>query len=316
MGQAIWAYGAVALLLVASAGPVLAAVRDASLDDLGSLSAPRTLSEFPFLQAVEPYLPPIVVDWLIIRPDADLEIPPEVAYRLDRDGRVILVWPDGCEEYQEQYRQGSLCAPPEPDCAAPDMPGCTEYGLVCAEDERIEDGACVPLDCDTGNATRDDGCKTEEDEEEDEEPRCPSGSVPTTDDGCIALATHQLRRVYYEGGEAHTSTHRVDLRAPYENLSLELEFSGIPAPDWRVKLYDEATNTNVCWVLASNPGSSVCEVTAPGSLLSGNRSYHDDGARAPLPAGRYVLVVEYDPGTGTNQILDVQVFGRPADGEA
>jgi hypothetical protein len=127
MGHAVAVYAVAAILLAASAGPVLSTVRDASLLEFEALDEPRSVNDFPLLKRVEAYLPPLIVDWLIIR-SPDVDLPEDVRMSLDPDGRWMLTWPDGCRETLDSYLETSRCAPPpEPDCEQdPQHPDCRD----------------------------------------------------------------------------------------------------------------------------------------------------------------------------------------------
>lgn len=339
MAQAVAVYSIAALLIAASAGPVLATMRDASLSEFAALDEPQTLNDFPFLERVEPYLPPLVVDWLIIRPDPDLNLPSDVGYRVDADGTVILVWPDGCEETEDDFREGSQCEitetdcdenPLHPDCAldehCPPQPdtNATRNGTQSANDDDcpvqeecpvgtvLEDGECVPDPaCEPDNATRPDHCPPV-----DEEPACDPGFATTIHDGCLRAVPHLLERAEFSGTSSDEAFLPVSLIADYQNLSLEISWSGSPfAAGWSVNLEHHDNLTEICWVERTNPdGSSSCTVSQSStSTASGSRSYIDDQALAPIPASDMTLQVSYTPfsSASLNASLVVELYGQP-----
>lgn len=343
MAQAVAVYSIAALLIAASAGPVLATVRDASLGEFATLDEPQTLNDFPFLERVEPYLPPLVVDWLIIRPDPDLGLPSDVGYRVDSEGTVILVWPDGCEETEQEFQQGSQCDvneidceenPLHPDCSPPeDCPPRDDANATrndtrtatdqdcppqeeCPDGEVFDDGACVPDPAcdDEDNDTRPDDCP----EPGDPEPACDPGYATTVNDGCLRAAPHLLERMEFSGTSSDEEHLPVRLIADYENLSLEVGWSGSPfAAGWSIQLEHHGAFTEICWLERDNgddDGSGDCEIDQSStSTSSGSRRYVDDQALDPVPASDMTLHVTYSPfsSASLNASLVVELYGQP-----
>ncbi len=341
MGHALTVYAVAALLVAASAGPVLATVRDASLLEFEALDEPQTLNDFPLLERVEAFLPPMIVDWLIIRPDSDLNIPDDVGYRVDADGRVILVWPDGCEETQEQFRDESVCDEVAPDCeATPLDPDCPDGPLPCpdGDNEPAANGTatdCAPIEeCPTGqifddgegecvidpechedNPTRGDHCPPIEPVPT---PTCAPGFVETYDGDCIATITHRLRTLRFEGTNNDEKTVYIELKAHYQNLSLEIERGGLLNPGWQATLYHEEEGQLICWVPKEDPeAESDCEPAQSSGTSSAPLSLIDHQDPAPIPPGNLTLHVEYNPSASpTSQQMELQLLGRPTSHDA
>lgn len=337
MGHAVTVYAVAALLIAASAGPILATVRDAGLKDFEDLDEPRSLNDFPFLKQVEPYLPPMIVDWLIIRPDRDLDLPDDVGYRVDADGRVILVWPDGCEETQEQFRDGSVCDDPAPDCEAqPFHPECLQEPPTCPDGsdaagngtgtvdphcptepecepwQILDDGVCVmdPACEEDDTASRPEGCP----EGEDPGPQCPTGTVPAWTGKCIPTVTHQLEAVNFSGTTGDVIRLDVQLLTHYANLSIEIHRSGFPLnPGWQLDVFHQELAQRICWVPKDDPHSSPdCTPGSSTGTSGAQQSLVDYPDIRPIPPGNLTVEVEYNPGTATiSADLEIRLYGRP-----
>lgn len=335
MAHALAVYAVAAVLLVAGSGPALQAVRDASLDEFEALGAFRTLDEFPFLERMHPYLPPLVVDWIIVQREGPSDLPPGLDYRFDSDGRVVIVWPDGCEESEEDYREDSSCEPSPPDCTTdPTLPEC---GDPCADDAN-RDPRCVPPECPPGYVldpdwpdaepacTPDPACSEPEDGSRPADcppappspgDRCPDGFREAYDGGCVAVATTLLAHVDdLGGGEPDSRLVTVELRVPYENLSIDLDWRGLASnPGWRVTLWNTETGENVCFARSDNGldnGDGCNPERSPGGSVSGSgTAYYSDAHEGPIQAQNLTLRVSYDSAPAGGSSLEVRLYGKP-----
>ena len=331
MAQPLIVYSVVALLLVAGSGPALQAVRDDSLREFEALDNWRTLEEFPFLKSVRPYLPPLVVDWIIIqRPDLS-GVPADVEYRFDDDGRIVLIFPDGCEETKESYDADSRCAPDHPptDCTddptaagcdpcrdgGPDPPGCQPpecpAGQILHPEWPDGDTECVPdPQCtDDENGTRPAHCPPAP----PPEPICAEDEATAYDGTCVPYDAAILQRVVIRSGSPQSRTLALELKVPYENLSIELDWEGVTNPGWTVKLFHSESGANICWQSpgGGSPGGECHPQRAAGqSVVASGSARYIDAEPPGIAAQNVTLLVEFTPPPGTGQgALDVRLHG-------
>lgn len=338
MAQALAVYAVAALLLVAGSGPALQAVRTSSLGEFEDLGEWRTLDEFPFLDKVHPYLPPLVVDWIIIQRDGPSDLPAGLEYRFDDAGRVVIVWPDGCEETEERYEEGSTCDPEAPDCGRdPSHPDCPD---PCADPEH-RDPRCLPPECPPGQVPDPDWPESEAacipdptcdaDENGSHPAHCPrpdppdtacsSGHIAAYDGSCIRIATTLLARVDDLGG-AETDSRLVsfELKVPYDNLSLDIDWNGgLTNPGWKITVWDTTTGDHVCFTRTDAPDDdgNDCnpERTRDRQVAREGTAFYRDTMDGPLQPQNLTLQVAYTgPSTGGGD-LEVRLYGKPRDGD-
>lgn len=331
MAQTLTVYAVAALLLVAGSGPTLQMVRDGSLAEFEELGEWRTLDEFPFLEEVRPYLPPLVVDWIIVQRDRPLDLPPGVDYRFDEKGRVVLVWPDGCEESEERWREDSTCDPDNPtDCSEdPTAPECDP----CA-DPSSEHPACVPPECPAGENVHPDWPHGETDcvpdpacaEPSDNSTRpaqcpagppppeaCGNGTVAAYDGTCVSLAPEKLRHVVFRS-DSETRTFAVELKVPYENLSLALDHTGFPSPGWHIKLFDSVTGEGICFQNDDSPRASDCEPQRDaGSAITEGTVRYSDRVEGTIQSANLTLFVQFERHQAGPGALEVRLYGKASE---
>lgn len=336
VAQALPVYAIAALLLVASVGPVTRGIRDASLDDFQELDNPRPLDEFVFLKQVRPYLPPLVVEWLIVK--KSLNLPADGDFRIDDDGRVVVIWPDGCEEDYTTYRGESKCDP-TPPCERDDAdPASCDpcAGIDPANPPADAPSECLetpPIECEDGQTlgTADDGsdacvpdpqCDLPEDHPDRPEtcppppepprPTCPDGSVQAYDDSCILIAPTLLRSSSFTSIGADRNL-RLELKVDYTNLSVVVRYDGLTAPDFSVSLA-YTNNDQLCWI--SPGGQIVCTIQDQQAFASPSRQIYHNAGDANLPRGNLTLSIDYTPNQTGDSSLRVELYGTPADAKA
>lgn len=291
-------YAVTALLLAAGVGPASQAVRDASLGEIEDLEEPRSLGEFGFLKVLRPYLPPLVVDWIVVKRTAYLDIPDDADLKVDPDGRFVLVWPEGCEETYDKERGGGRgpdCPePPEDPCAGADgnisaPPACRpcddggtaeDHGGTCPEevvcpdghDKRIQDDgsvACIKQECPDGEgngstaseeaASSHDGCTASI----PPPGACPDDTVRAYDDTCVPAGKHRLWHRGLAGSRDGDDPLVVDieLKVPYRVLFLNITHTNqTQGASWSFNL-TRTDGFQVCWSRDTDP----CDGTAAGS---------------------------------------------------
>lgn len=343
MAQALPVYAVAALLLVASAGPITRGVRDASLGDFEDLDNPRPLDSFPFLKQVRPYLPPVVVEWLIVK--QSLNLPDGGDFRVDDDGRIVVVWPDGCEETHASYLEGSVCDadpcndpepdpalcgdpcllpeddPARPDDCDPDVPPLEcESGTIAGRNDTTDEPECIPdpkCDLSQDDPNRPDGCPDAE-PPTPPVPPCPAGQPRDYKGNCIAIEPKLLSAFSVTSRSISTELPIEELTLPFANMSLIVEWEGFPVPTFSVTLVDgdDPDRTPLCWTRDGAGSNEVCTVESPGPLNTENRRTYTDAVSGPIPAGNYTLIIDYEhPQTG-NAGLHLRVHGKPFDAAA
>lgn len=331
MRGAFAVYAVAALVLAAGSGPAVQALRDATLEDLAELKRPRPLDHFPFIETFKDHLPPVVVDWIVIDPSMDVKVPDGAKVLFDDQGRLIIVWPEGCSEEvndpddprREDCPDPAEPPPPEPvtcpgdpewdnntttvpsDCPEPDLKCASGYEV--AWDPEFGDYVC----------RLDPACEAEPVEDRPSycpappppPPRCPEDHVESDDDtDCVPLAEHELlSRLVSDEGQSAPS---FPLKVAYQELRLEIDVRGQPSPGYTVSLERVSDGTTICLVSDSN-GNKPCTIQGQGPFGSGTYTYRTDPADAPFPTGAYRLRIDYtEPTVASGQPDSIRLVVR------